>query len=51
MDDKQQLGFLREGWGYDLATGKPVDIRKPEEKVRQKYEQILYRLSNKSGEK
>ena len=35
----KQSGFLREGWGYDLATGKPVDMRKPEEKVRQKYEQ------------
>ncbi len=42
MGDKQQLGFLKEGWGYDLATGKLVDMRKPEEKVRQKYEQILH---------
>lgn len=37
-----QLGFLKEGWGYDCATGKPVDIRKPEEAVRQKYEKILH---------
>lgn len=42
MAEKQQLGLLREGWGYDKATGKPVDMRKPEEKVRQKYEQILH---------
>jgi len=42
MDDEQQLGFLKEGWGYDRATGKPVDMRKPEEQVRQKYEQILH---------
>lgn len=39
---KEQSGFLKEGWGYDLATNKPVDIRKPEEAVRQKYEQILH---------
>jgi type I restriction enzyme M protein len=32
---------LREGLIFDRATGKPVDIRKPEEKVRQRYEQIL----------
>ncbi len=38
----EQFGFLKEGWGYDKATGKPLDIRKPEEKVRQKYEQILH---------
>ena len=37
-----QFGFLREGWGYDCATGKQVDMRKPEEAVRQKYEQILH---------
>ena len=30
MFDKQQV-LLREGWDYDLATGKPVDMRKPEE--------------------
>lgn len=42
MPDKQQLGFLKEGWGYDRATGKLVDMRKPEEQVRQKYEQILH---------
>lgn len=38
----EQSGFLKEGWDYDRATGKPVDMRKPEEKVRQKYEQILH---------
>jgi len=32
---------LREGVVSDIATGKPVDIRKPEEKVRQEYEKIL----------
>lgn len=32
---------LREGWGYDYATGKPVDLRKPEEQVRQAYERTL----------
>jgi len=37
-----QLGFLKEGWGYDKVTGKPLDFRKPEESVRQKYEQILH---------
>ena len=39
---KEQSGFLKDGWGYDLATGKSVDMRKPEEAVRQKYEQILH---------
>lgn len=38
----EQAGFLKDGWGYDLATGKPVDLRKPEEEVRQKYELILH---------
>jgi type I restriction enzyme M protein len=37
-----QAKFLKEGWGYDCATGKPVDMRKPEEAVRQKYEKILH---------
>jgi len=32
---------LREGFVFDMATRKPVDIRKPEEKVRQEYEKIL----------
>jgi type I restriction enzyme M protein len=32
---------LKEGYIYDYATGKPVDIRKPEEPVRQDYEKIL----------
>tara|TARA_Y100000310_G_scaffold90394_2_gene87661 strand:+ start:81 stop:2642 length:2562 start_codon:yes stop_codon:yes gene_type:complete len=39
---KKQTSFLKEGWGYDRATSKPVDMRKPEEAVRQKYEQILH---------
>ncbi len=33
---------LREGWRYDYATGKPVDMRKPEEGVRQNYERTLH---------
>lgn len=33
---------LRDGYGYDYATGKPVDMRKPEEKVRQDYERMLH---------
>ncbi len=37
-----QQSMLKEGWDYDLATGKPVDMRKPEEKVRQQYEKILH---------
>lgn len=32
---------LKEGYILDKATGKPVDGRKPEEKVRQEYEEIL----------
>jgi len=32
---------LKDGWGYDFATGKPVNMRKPEEKVRQGYERAL----------
>ena len=31
----------KEGYIFDYATGKPVDIRKPEETVRQEYEKIL----------
>lgn len=33
---------LKDGYIYDFATNKPVDFRKPEEKVRQEYEKILY---------
>lgn len=33
---------LAEGYIRDLATGKPVDSRKPEESVRQEYERILH---------
>ena len=39
---EKQPNPLKEGWDYDLATGKPVDMRKPEEAVRQKYEHILH---------
>ncbi|HUT68102.1 MAG TPA: type I restriction enzyme HsdR N-terminal domain-containing protein, partial [Dehalococcoidales bacterium] len=42
MDGKEQIGFLKEGWEYDHATSKPVNLRKPEESVRQKYELILH---------
>ncbi len=31
----------KEGYRFDIATGKPVDYRKPEEPVRQDYEKIL----------
>lgn len=34
---------LKEGYVLDLATKKPVDFRKPEEKVRQEYEAVLYK--------
>lgn len=33
---------LKEGYIPDLATGKPVDIRKPEEAIRQEYEKTLH---------
>ncbi|MCW5962311.1 MAG: type I restriction enzyme HsdR N-terminal domain-containing protein [Pyrinomonadaceae bacterium] len=33
---------LKDGYILDKATGKPVDIRKPEENVRQEYEVILH---------
>jgi len=33
---------LRDGWGFDYATDKPVDMRKPEEQVRQNYERTLH---------
>ena len=33
---------LKQGYINDFATGKPVDARKPEEKVRQEYEKILH---------
>jgi type I restriction enzyme M protein len=33
---------LKEGYIFDLATSKPVDLRKPEEAVRQDYEKVLY---------
>ena len=33
---------LRPGWGYDAATGTPVDMRKSEERVRQAYERTLH---------
>lgn len=34
--------ILKEGYISDLATGKPVDIKKPEEEIRQEYEKILH---------
>lgn len=34
--------YLKEGYILDMATGKPVDGRKPEEVVRQEYEKILH---------
>jgi len=33
---------LKEGYKLDEATKKPVDVRKPEENVRQEYEKILH---------
>lgn len=33
---------LKEGYIFDLATSHPVDIRKPEELIRQEYEKVLY---------
>ena len=33
---------LKEGYILDYATGKQVDIRKPEEAVRQEYEKTLF---------
>ncbi len=36
------MNTLKEGYWKDWATGKPVDLRKPEEKVRQDYEKILH---------
>jgi len=33
---------LADGWGFDYATGKPVDMGKPEEQVRQDYERTLH---------
>lgn len=32
---------IKDGWGYDYATGKPLDMTKPEEPVRQNYERTL----------
>lgn len=41
--EKEKEGVvLKEGYIFDLATSKPVDIRKPEEAVRQEYEKILH---------
>ncbi|WP_042688144.1 restriction endonuclease subunit M [Candidatus Glomeribacter gigasporarum] len=33
---------LKDGWIRDVATGKPVDARKPEEAIRQLYEKELH---------
>ncbi|QQG38435.1 MAG: N-6 DNA methylase [Candidatus Woesearchaeota archaeon] len=43
--NKKEVGklvILKEGYILDLATSKPVDIRKPEENIRQEYEKILH---------
>lgn len=42
MDLSQKI-LLKEGYDLDKITGKPVDIRKLEEKVRQEYEEILHK--------
>ena len=34
---------MKKGWEQDYATKKPVDMRKPEESVRQNYERTLHR--------
>ena len=36
------MNLIKEGYIKDQATGKSVDSRKPEEKVRQEYEKILF---------
>lgn len=36
------MNTLKDGYGQDWATGKPVDLRRPEEKVRQDYEKVLH---------
>lgn len=41
---------LKEGYVLDYATGKPVDVRKPEELVRQEYEKTLLEDFNYDGE-
>lgn len=33
---------MKQGYGGDYATGKPVDLRKPEEVMRQNYEKELH---------
>lgn len=38
---EEEIIELKEGFIVDLATGKKVDFRKPEEKIRQEYEKIL----------
>ncbi len=40
--ESEKLVVLKEGYIPDLATGKPVDIKKPEESVRQEYEKVLH---------
>lgn len=37
-----KIAELKEGYILDAATGKPVDGRKPEERIRQEYEEILH---------
>lgn len=40
--ETEKPASLKEGYGLDLATKKPLDMRKPEEPVRQEYEKILH---------
>lgn len=41
MIDFTQKLQLKDGYIFDLATKKPVDFRKPEERIRQEYEKVL----------
>ena len=43
MDNLSQPDIQKDGYIKDQATGKHVDGRKPEEKVRQEYEKALYK--------
>lgn len=42
MSNPTSVSPLKDGYGYDLATGKPVNMKKPEEAVRQQYEKVLH---------
>src|SRR2546430_10649886 len=41
MTDFTKKLQLKDGYIFDLATKKPVDFRKPEERVRKEYEKVL----------